>query len=356
MVFKKKKAIIGLLTTLLLIMLFISRFSYVENKNQNLASAQITESEKSSTLLTPPLSDADNRDYRQEMRDWVIRISKLSKKVDSDFLIIPQNCSELLTTDGLSNSAVQNGFINAIDGIGQEGLSYGYNRFNAETPDPTKKALTDQLKIASDNKIKVIALDYCKQDSKINQAREFNDSNGFIGFQSQNLELKGVPSNTPYHNNDKDTTNLNEGQNCLFLLNPQEFTMSEDFIQALSQTNYDIIVIDSFFEDNQMLSKEQVNTLKTKSSGSRRLVISYLSIGEAEDYRYYFDSSYHVSPPTWLLSENPHWQGNFIVKYWDPEWQSIIATGKDSYLTRIINCEFDGVYLDIVDGYQSFEQ
>ena len=104
-----------------------------------------------------------------------------------------------------------------------------------------------------------------------------------------------------------------------------------------------------------MLSLEDLKQLKIKDNGARRIVISYLSIGEAEDYRYYWEDGYKDNSPEWLLNENPNWEGNYPVEYWHKEWQEIIAAGDNSYLNRIIEAGFDGVYLDIVDGYQIFE-
>ena len=30
--------------------------------------------------------------------------------------------------------------------------------------------------------------------------------------------------------------------------------------------------------------------------------------------------------PSWLEDENPDWEGNYRVKYWEAEWQKIIST------------------------------
>jgi len=43
------------------------------------------------------------------------------------------------------------------------------------------------------------------------------------------------------------------------------------------------------------------------------------------------------------------------VRYWDPNWQYIICGSSDSYVNRIVNAGFDGVYLDLVDEYEYFE-
>jgi cysteinyl-tRNA synthetase, unknown class len=49
----------------------------------------------------------------------------------------------------------------------------------------------------------------------------------------------------------------------------------------------------------------------------------------------------------WAL-DNPDWPGNTKVQYWDPDWQKLMF----NYLDKIIDSGFDGVYLDIVDGFE----
>lgn len=85
---------------------------------------------------------------------------------------------------------------------------------------------------------------------------------------------------------------------------------------------------------------------------SRAVLLCYLSIGEAEDYRSYWHREWKRRPPAFLLAENPRWKGNFTVRYWDRTWQEIML----GELERIARSGFDGAYLDIVDGYEFFEQ
>ena len=95
--------------------------------------------------------------------------------------------------------------------------------------------------------------------------------------------------------------------------------------------------------------------LKIKLNGGSRLIIAYMSIGEAEDYRYYWDSDWNNTPPSWLEEENPNWEGNFKVRYWEAEWKGIIYGNDSSYLKKILDAGFDGVYLDIIDAFEYFE-
>jgi cysteinyl-tRNA synthetase len=103
------------------------------------------------------------------------------------------------------------------------------------------------------------------------------------------------------------------------------------------------------------LTPEQVDKIRVKPDGERRIVLAYLSIGEAETYRYYWKWYwgwfFGVFAPRWLGGENPEWPGNYGVRYWQEGWQKIIFGGEDGYLERIVKAGFDGVYLDRVDEY-----
>ncbi len=98
-------------------------------------------------------------------------------------------------------------------------------------------------------------------------------------------------------------------------------------------------------EENRFRSYE-INPLKT----NKNIILSYISIGEAEDYRYYFKKM----PKNFVLHENKEWKGNYKIKYWDPAWKEILL-GEKGYFARLIEAGFDGAYLDIVDGFHSFE-
>lgn len=73
------------------------------------------------------------------------------------------------------------------------------------------------------------------------------------------------------------------------------------------------------------------------------LKLAYLSIGEAERYRDYFNRM----DKGLILFENKNWPGNYKVKFWEEEWQEIIL----KKLEKIISEGYDGVYLDIVDAF-----
>lgn len=295
-----------------------------------------------------------SRDYRQDMRDFVISISKEAKRINPNFIVIPQNGGELLTEDEEEYTPALS-YIQAIDGVGREDLFYGYEDDNKATPEDEKEYMLNYLHAAKDNGLSVLVIDYCSTKSFMDASYAENKEQGFISYAADRRELDHIPEypESPYGVNEEDILSLDEAKNFLFYSNPQ-FANKDDFLKAIQETNYDLVVIDAYFQD-ELLTSADVTSLKTKKNGGKRLVLAYMSIGEAEDYRYYWDKEWETNPPEWLTEENPYWEGNYKVKYWDQDWQQYIYGNEDSYLSKIISSEFDGVYLDIIDAFWYFE-
>jgi len=121
-------------------------------------------------------------------------------------------------------------------------------------------------------------------------------------------------------------------------------------VASLAACGRDWIVLDASFSSDEPWTAADLTAIRAGRAG--RKVIAYLSIGEAENYRAYWQSSWNTNAPAFLLGENPEWKGNFRVKYWQSAWQQIILADED----KIMAAGFDGVYLDIVDGFETFEQ
>ena len=100
--------------------------------------------------------------------------------------------------------------------------------------------------------------------------------------------------------------------------------------------------------DDVALTQSELAALRE----DRKIILSYLSIGEAEDYRDYWQDGWEAGNPSFIDHENPEWEGNFKVKYWMQEWQTII----DSRVAEIAEAGYDGVYLDIIDAYEYYEE
>lgn len=299
--------------------------------------------------------DLKDQDFKQEMRNFVIGISNYSKEIKPDFNIIPQNGIELVTKNGESTGIPDQEYLNSIDGNGQEDLFYGYDEDDKATAEEQTNYLKKYLDISKAAGKKILVTDYCSTANHISNSKTWNQSAGYTSYAAISRELDVVPNYALQGENNQNIQKLSDIKNFLYLINPAGFSSKQEFINKIKSTNYDLLILDLYFTDGKKFTSEEVSQLKKKANGGKRLVIAYMSIGEAENYRPYWNSSWNSKMPTWISAENPDWKGNFKVKYWDKEWQSIIFGNDNSYSKAILDANFDGVYLDIIDAFEYFE-
>lgn len=129
--------------------------------------------------------------------------------------------------------------------------------------------------------------------------------------------------------------------------------------RLLAGCDRDWIVLDPSYDASPEGKWTPADIRSIRRGKPGRSVLAYLSIGEAEDYRPYWnpawdadrDGAPDASAPAWLGAENPDWKGNYAVRYWQADWQRIVL----SQLEDILQAGFDGAYLDLVDAFESFE-
>jgi cysteinyl-tRNA synthetase len=121
-------------------------------------------------------------------------------------------------------------------------------------------------------------------------------------------------------------------------------------IPSLVQLHKDYLIIDYSFDGSKEAEIPLSEISKLKDSGKK--VFAYMCVGEAEDYRFYWQESYNQKWPTWILRENPDWKGNYLVKFWDPMWKEILQI----YMERIKAAGFDGIFLDKIDAYYDYNE
>jgi len=74
-----------------------------------------------------------------------------------------------------------------------------------------------------------------------------------------------------------------------------------------------------------------------------RLVLAYLSLGEAEEWRWYWRE---VRDKPWVLPENPAWAGDHFVDPRSEEWRRLVVR---RIAARLIAKGYDGFLLDTLD-------
>jgi cysteinyl-tRNA synthetase, unknown class len=123
------------------------------------------------------------------------------------------------------------------------------------------------------------------------------------------------------------------------------FSITNNELNQLLQNPAKLLVIDYSHDGSEARRYQPAEIDALHNNGQQ--AISYLSIGESSNWRYYFEPGWKNNPPAWQGKENPDWPGSSKVKYWDSDWQRITL----EYLDKIIDSGFDGIYLDIVDAF-----
>ena len=116
-------------------------------------------------------------------------------------------------------------------------------------------------------------------------------------------------------------------------------------INRILSSSFSLIVIDYSEDGTEEREFSSRDIARIKSRGI--IPVAYISIGEAEDYRFYWKEEWKENPPDWIRDENPEWKGNYAVEYWNENWRKVIF----SYIDKVLKQGFEGIYLDKVDEF-----
>jgi cysteinyl-tRNA synthetase len=117
-------------------------------------------------------------------------------------------------------------------------------------------------------------------------------------------------------------------------------------IDTLVDSTLDVVVIDYSYDGSGSREFSFAEIERIRDSG--KVVLAYLSIGEASDFRFYWKDNWKVGSPSFIGPANPWWPGAYKAKYWKRGWWTKCIR---PWLDRILQAGFDGVWLDGVDSY-----
>ncbi|NVK63802.1 MAG: endo alpha-1,4 polygalactosaminidase [Flavobacteriales bacterium] len=278
-----------------------------------------------------------------KMRDFVIELSEYAKAENPNFLIIPQNGIELCFNYESLEDGFSTNYMNAIDGVGVEELFYN----SGVAEEDGRIAQAEEIGQSKS----VLVADYVNPNSNMNDAFAQSDQRGFIAFPraANGYDYQFIPDSV-HNENANDINTLGEAQNFLYLISTTSYSSKSDFLNAIAASNFDVVLIDLFFEGDELTSSE-IQSLKTKANGGKRLVIAYMNIGAAETYRYYWQEKWKKGRPNWIKKEYDGYPDEYWVKFWKKDWKEIIYGNDESYTKKLLNAGFDGAYLDNVEVY-----
>ncbi len=131
-------------------------------------------------------------------------------------------------------------------------------------------------------------------------------------------------------------------------------------MQELRQSHYDMYILEPCVTEKGnsdfMISSliEDIRYYNQTTYFKDPIILAYVDIGQAEDWRWYWKNQWRPGRPEWIVTVDPDdWEGCYPVAYWDPEWQDIVIYGSNgmSHLQVALQNGFDGIYMDWVEGF-----
>lgn len=128
--------------------------------------------------------------------------------------------------------------------------------------------------------------------------------------------------------------------------------VTETQIRQIEESGHDLVVLDfvpSEADNRDFPMADVVERLHT--ADHPKLVLGYLDVGQAEDYRTYWQPQWRIGDPEWIVALDPDgWEGNYPVAYWWDDYRKLWL-GDDGMLASVQEAGFDGVYLDWIEAY-----
>jgi endo-alpha-1,4-polygalactosaminidase (GH114 family) len=216
---------------------------------------------------------------------------------------------------------------------------------------PIRVPLADVEKMRNDA-LKALSIDHCPPE-RAQLAFDMARKDKIVAHVDTDMgkTFANIPTTRPNPENPASVLNLTDARSMLVNLNNRKFGSKQNWLQALKNTNHDILVVDSFYNGNQALTKAEVDSLKYKKLGARRMVLAWIEISQASDDAYYWQREWQVGNPSWLTSLDRLNPGKYHVEYWNPAWKAII--GKT--FAGLVDLGFDGIVISGVEGYRRWE-
>jgi cysteinyl-tRNA synthetase len=142
---------------------------------------------------------------------------------------------------------------------------------------------------------------------------------------------------------------FNQVQHWLYYI---DVNLDDETLDQIVDSSYDMVVMDYIVSEEDNADYPLAEAIDSLHNADHpKLVIAYIDIGEAEDYRTYWQPGWEIGDPEWIIALDPDgWEGNYPVAYWHDEYRGIWL-GEGDYLQGILNSGFDGIYLDWIEAY-----
>ena len=106
-----------------------------------------------------------------------------------------------------------------------------------------------------------------------------------------------------------------------------DVNLSLETVDQIVASSHDMVVLDfiSFEANNTDYPMAKVVDRLHNAPHPKR-VLAYIDVGQAEDFRVYWQPGWGIGNPEWIVGGDPDgWAGNYPVAYWYEEWREFAA-------------------------------
>lgn len=224
-------------------------------------------------------------------------------------------------------------------------------RRKADLEDHRRRVLRGMAALKTFNR-SILSIENCPTQAAVDQALRAADRDRVLTFAAvRDPNLDQLPVNRPLHENAAPVASITQVHAWLPNLKGDAYGSREEWLSALSKTNYDALVIDVGWRGLDLFNKADIARLKLKRLGEPRLVMAQMPMGRAFDWLWYWQKGWEAGNPPFLFAVDRRVPGAFIVDPFSPQWLEILG----KYIAGVMDLGFDGVMMDDLDTYLWFE-
>ena len=309
--------------------------------------------------------------YRQKMRDTLNMLTSFAHKQNKNFQITAHEGRELLDI-GLYEASLEGYNIARNKILGKEDttfLQHNYQNKNSEDSLVYLKSLDGILlnnlfcpssnnskfpNVLKENKIKIASVEYCPTEEDLDEAIQESVGTNIMlyAFTNPKQAFRNISKQMIINENAKNIFEIKQAQNILILTNDKDYNTKAEFILALRNTNFDIVIIPALFHEKEAYTKDEINSLKIKKNGTSRLVLAELNISEISPEQIFWNKEWNINQPTWIKRPSIATKNAYITEYWHPKWQKMLSF----YMKGIVDSGFSGVLYTGLNNYEYFDK
>lgn len=308
--------------------------------------------------------------YRESMRNLIASLAQYGKSRNHDFQVLIHEGQYLLDKslweyhrDGYNKIRKSKGFIDDFSFLAQDiqeieddiqPTTYHYTDFidgivvnnHYCQNNPIDDSL---LKL----KTPIISIEKCPDDDSLDEAiiQSFADKIAIYPFIHTSQAFKKINRQLIINESAVSILHIKDAKNVSFLINDELFNTPYQMLEEISNSNYDIVIIHPIFHNHIPFTKEEVDAMKIKKNGARRLVIALYNISEISDTDYLWQKKWNKKRPDWIVAPSFVSDNAYITKYWTPEWKQLVSR----YFKSIVDSNYDGVFLTGLENHSYFE-